>query len=278
MIELHRSAVWRSRGAAGAGRPGRVLPTAGRPAGPAAIRRSGGGAGRADRAGRVRPERCDRRRRRDRRRCAAGCVRLDRQPTGGRRAGTAPGALRRRRPGRGRRALRAVRARGGRAAQRSRIHRAVLRILARLRLPDRPRRAAATAPAGHPATRCRPVRWPSPTSTPASTRAARPAAGGCSAGPRRSCSTWTASRRRCWRPGTAVRFVPAMIGRPVIEIATGPLATVQDLGRPGYRRPRRQPVRGRRPGAPTSWPTGWSATRSRRPASSSPWAAWRSGC
>ena len=70
----------------------------------------------------------------------------------------------------------------------------VLRLLPRLRLPGRTRRAAARAPAAAAAHRpSRRERSASPASSPASTRGPRPAVGGCSATPTRP--LWDATRR-----------------------------------------------------------------------------------
>ena len=70
------------------------------------------------------------------------------------------------------------------------VRRRVLRLRARLRLPDRARPARCTCRAWPSrGRRCRPDRSASPASSPASTRGRRPAAGGCSAAPTRRCGT-----------------------------------------------------------------------------------------
>ena len=108
----------------------------------------------------------------------------------------------------------------------------------------------------NPALGSRPARSGSPASSPASTRARRPAAGGCSGST--DAELWDVDRDppALLAPGTRVRFRRAMIE----ILRPGPLATVQDLGRPGYAA-LGVPAFGRASTAPPcAWPTGWSAT------------------
>ena len=161
---------------------------------------------------------------------------------------TIPVHVRRPRPRRRGGRWRHLRAGGGRAADRDRVPGGVLRLRARLRLPER---AAPDWP-------CR--AWPRPRPRVpagsvalaggvrrASTRPPRPAAGGWSAAP-------TGPVRRRPRPARAADARAPGSGSWSGRVTgargargAGPLTTVQDLGRPGLRAPRRAPLRRARP-------------------------------
>ena len=180
-----------------------------------------------------------------------------------RRAGRDAGDLRRRGPG-GRRRLAGV----STPAELVRRHtgdewtRRVLRLRPGLRLPHRGvarlGRAAPGVPA-HPGARRGRSRWPG--SSAASTRASRPAAGSCSAGPTLVLFDLDREPAALLRPGVRVRFVPVdRRDRSVTVLATGPLT--HRAGRRPARsgRARRRPLRRLRPRRRAGWPTGWWAT------------------
>ena len=179
-------------------------------------------------------------------------------PTGGH-----PRRLRRRRPRRGRGALRADGRRGDRRCTPA---------------PRTPSPAAGSPPAS-PTCRvcrpswccrggrrrgraCRPGRWPSPASCRPSTRRPAPAAGTSSDGPRSSCSTSPAGRRRCSprAPWCASARVADDRGARHRHRHHGAGPWPARVGAP-----RRRPRRARPTPSPMRWSTGWSATtRARR--------------
>ena len=178
-----------------------------------------------------------------------------------RRLVTLAGALRRRRPGRRRRARPAARStRSIAPPPRGRVHGRVLRLRARLRLPHRPRPDAcrcrgSTTPAHRGAGRLgrdrRRVHRGLPARRP-------PAAGGCSGAPTRRCGISTRPEPALLTPGTRVRFeAAAMIeivrtGGPARRSRTSAGPATPTSASAGPARPT---------AARCGWPTGSSATR-----------------
>ena len=150
-----------------------------------------------------------------------------------------------------------------RPARRRRVHRALLRLLPRLRLPRRARPRGCTCRAARRrALPSRPVRWRSPASSPACTRARPPAAGSCSAAP--TPTLWDVDAR----PARAARARhPGAVRAGMIEIVEprpaghGPGSRPDRLGRA-----RRAPLRRVRPRRRAAGqPAGRQPGRRRRP-------------